>query len=347
MSNTNNRVIHFDILRIIAALAVIMIHVSAQYLHSIDINSPEYNAVNFWDSLSRWAVPIFIMISGALFLSEDRPISTIYRKYILRIVTAFAFWSLFYASLYYIKNRDLIGALKNFITGNYHMWFLYMIIGLYMLIPILRPVASNPLVCKYFLILSFIFGLVIPEIINILNLFNTDWSATLGQVNYNIGVSLITGYSFYFLLGYYLHNNIKNINPRLICFIGVIGFLSTVIGSMVSSSYQNTVSEIFYDYLTANVLFESVIIFYFIYRIIVNISFLDAHTHLISKLSKYTFGIYLVHPFFIRILRSVHNPLENFNMFIYLPLTGVIIFILSLIASSVLNHIPILKKYIV
>ena len=54
------------------------------------------------------------------------------------------------------------------------MWFIYMIIGLYMITPFLKRIVADEKLTRYFLILSFIFALLIPEIIRIINLFNSD-----------------------------------------------------------------------------------------------------------------------------------------------------------------------------
>ena len=90
--------------------------------------------MNVYDSLVRFAVPIFVMISGALFLQRDIPTKIIYTKYILKLSVAYIFWSLIY-SLYYGGNlsRHVI----NFINSTFHLWFIPMIIGLYIAYPII------------------------------------------------------------------------------------------------------------------------------------------------------------------------------------------------------------------
>lgn len=91
------RKIYCDYLRIIATFAVVVLHVSASNWCSTDVNGMEWQAFNFYDSIVRWSVPIFVMISGSLFLGRDIPIKRIYEKYILRMIIAFIFWSVFYA----------------------------------------------------------------------------------------------------------------------------------------------------------------------------------------------------------------------------------------------------------
>lgn len=74
MKNTiqnSSRVIYLDILRIIAAFFIVVLHTAVTSLDSFGTTSWEWNVSNFYDSISRWAVPVFVMISGALFLNKE------------------------------------------------------------------------------------------------------------------------------------------------------------------------------------------------------------------------------------------------------------------------------------
>ena len=92
-----SRVDYFDALRVLATLAVIVLHLSAQHWADIDVSSRAWFAFNLYDSAVRWAVPVFVMISGALLLSGTQRLSDILKKNVLRLVTAFLFWSAAYA----------------------------------------------------------------------------------------------------------------------------------------------------------------------------------------------------------------------------------------------------------
>ena len=70
------RILYLDVLRIFAALMVVMIHVSAQYVNNMSNNLTDFMIGNVFDSLSRVAVPIFAMISGAVMLDESKQYST-------------------------------------------------------------------------------------------------------------------------------------------------------------------------------------------------------------------------------------------------------------------------------
>ncbi len=90
------RIAYFDVLRILATFAVIVLHLSAQHWADTDVYSRAWQAFNLYDSAVRWAVPVFVMISGALFLSGSQSIGHILKKNVSRLVTAFIFWSALY-----------------------------------------------------------------------------------------------------------------------------------------------------------------------------------------------------------------------------------------------------------
>ena len=146
---------YLDYMRIIATLAVIMIHVSSYRFQAVKVTSTEWAAMNFYDSIARYAVPVFLMLSGALFLHEDKKIDIkiIYEKYILRIITAFIFWSLLYV-VYINYDKGWQKILTGFIEGYTHMWYIFLIVGLYMIIPFLKQINVSQKLTRYFLILG-------------------------------------------------------------------------------------------------------------------------------------------------------------------------------------------------
>lgn len=142
--STRRRVIYFDILRIVAIFFVVFVHLAAQHWADVDVSSRAWFAFNLYCTTGKWSVPIFVMISGALFLGRDVSISSILKKNVARIATVFLFWSGCYALIDLVfRHAPLSVVLSQFITGHYHLWFLYMIVGLYLLIPLLRPIASE------------------------------------------------------------------------------------------------------------------------------------------------------------------------------------------------------------
>ena len=91
--NLADRTVYFDYLRVAATFAVMILHISAQNWYTTDVNGIEWKIFNFFNSMVRWAVPVFVMISGSLFLKKDVSIKKIYTKYILRMVISYITWN--------------------------------------------------------------------------------------------------------------------------------------------------------------------------------------------------------------------------------------------------------------
>ena len=160
-----NRNVSLDLLRIAATVAVITIHVTGLHWMQQDVTSFSWYVYNFFRTIVRWAVPAFIMISGSLFLNPERAfdVKTLYKKNILRIITAFVFWSLIYAI--YEGDGTIQTLLKHWIHGSGHMWFVFLILALYILLPVMRWIVADRKNEKIFLIVSFVLGFCIPAIL--------------------------------------------------------------------------------------------------------------------------------------------------------------------------------------
>lgn len=167
--DTDTRIIYLDYLRVLATFAVIILHISATKWYDSQVHSLEWQAYNLYDSLVRWAVPVFVMISGTLFLQKEIGIKVILKKYILRLLIAYVVWSFIYAMAYPVANAVLKGKhmqvwtiMQKVFPAPYHMWYIPMIIGLYLIIPLLKQMISSEYMMRIFLKLSIIFAFVLP-----------------------------------------------------------------------------------------------------------------------------------------------------------------------------------------
>ena len=174
------RKVYLDVLRTLAIFSVVVIHVAANNWYSVDVASLDWQVFNVADSLVRWSVPMFVMISGELFLDPSRelPIRKLYSKNVLRIVIAFIVWSVAYV-LFGLYVTDSIHTkseiFAHFVKGEYHLWFLWMIVGLYIVPPILRHGTSSPKATRYFVIIALIFSFCIPTIEEIATIEPQPW----------------------------------------------------------------------------------------------------------------------------------------------------------------------------
>ena len=96
-NNLTQRQYNLDYLRVFSSVAIILLHVTAQNMSYVSLAGTEWNIYNICNGASRWGVPVFVMMSGALFLPREIPTKTLYKKYILRMAIAYIVWSLFYA----------------------------------------------------------------------------------------------------------------------------------------------------------------------------------------------------------------------------------------------------------
>ena len=89
--SASSRIDYFDYLRVVALTAVLVRHTASQNWYDIDVNGAVWRCFNVYCSLTQYCVPIFVMISGALFLGKEIPVRQIYSKYVLRMAAAFCF----------------------------------------------------------------------------------------------------------------------------------------------------------------------------------------------------------------------------------------------------------------
>ena len=149
----------------------------------------------------------------------------------------------------------------------------------------------------------------------------------------------------FFIGGYYLNSIELNKKRRIfLYYLGCIGAILTIIfQSLVAIKIQYRHSH-YYDINSIFVLLQCIAIFvWFKYT-----EFPAGLNSLSAKLSQYSFGIYLIHPFILEKLKAIFriNTL-SFNPIFSVPIIAISVLIISCCISKILNHIPVLKKYIV
>lgn len=355
--NLPQRQYHLDYLRVFASIAIILLHVTAQSMPYVELVGTEWNIYNICNSVSRWGVPVFVMMSGALFLPREIPTKTLYKKYILRMAIAYIVWSLFYAIAdpigtfiftegYVISPVKIIGS---FISGAIHLWFLPMIIGLYMCIPLIKQLTKSDKLIKYFLLLSFAFYFIKTQSELTANHFLSGYAQLIFEnvntVLRNLNMNLISGFSAYFILGFYLNKTNITKKRRLVIYIlGVIGLALTILLNWYASKNANQSLEAFYGPTSVNVLLMSMAIFvWFKYNVKGN----DKFNKIIIKLSKYSFGAFLVHIFILQVLHAFGIQTTSFHPVLSVPAITIATTFASYLISLILNKIPVIKKYIV
>lgn len=193
--------LYIEVLRIAAILLVIFNHTDGYFLYYSNTENP----LTWWFSfvgsaLCRVNVPLFIMITGALLLEKEESVRTLYKKRVLRIGIVLAVFSFFYYTLNVFRNAQnefsFIDFLKGLLSGSIQesFWYLYLYLGLLLLLPLLRRMARG---CRdgelrYLLILQIVLGT------------GAGGFSFLTETGINNNLYLLNIYIFYLLAGYYL-----------------------------------------------------------------------------------------------------------------------------------------------
>ena len=237
-----------DIIKTVAIITVLMTHISASFVILFPVSSPEFIWGNIIDSLSRIGVPLFVMVSGALFLDEDKPFDakSFFRKHLLKMVVLLVIWSIVYGIFYsMVSGVSILDYIFNFAGTLYpHIWYMYMIIGLYLITPVLRLFVKreNSKYILYFIILS-VCGNFIPSFLGI---FKNIFGFTVANYSSRLYLNFASGYTTYFLLGWYITNvDIKKKAKNILIALGGMGLILMIVltqafESSIPASYQYT-----------------------------------------------------------------------------------------------------------
>ena len=325
------RIFELDFLRVFAVLAVIMIHTAANLVIHHTQNSAEFIIGNLFDSISRFAVPFFVMISGYFMLDErkEMPVIKIKNK-IIKLILLLISWSCFYALIYKFNNF-----LPAFLYGHYHLWYMYLIIGLYLITPILRLfVKENNARYVYYCIFL---GIVFSFLPNILNVVFAPDKATKLAAMFQVSIG---GYIVYYLIGWCFSFNKNFIKRNLVMFILCCISLITIFccTQFVHSNHYKAYN-IFYNSINIPVLVYSVSLFSLIYSLFHKYSeqFSLRFKSFISECSSLTLGVYLIHASYLHLYQSIFKHMHRGILYVLLlfVLTAISSFITALIVSKI------------
>ncbi|MBR4853267.1 MAG: acyltransferase [Alistipes sp.] len=341
MSNTNQnteRIVWLDLLRFVAILMVIA-------CHSVDIYNAtpqEDPSAGFWGgfigSMMRPCVPLFAMMTGMLLLPVREPAKDFYRKRIPRILFPMLLWSIIYnlvpwitgvmgadksvVSIFfpfeYSPSQELGDALDNiamipFAFNGYttHMWYIYMLIGLYFFMPYLSGwVEKNDKTLTRGFVVLWGCSLMLPYLEQ---LFSKD---ILGVCAWN-GFGLFhyfAGFVGYLLLGHLMGGGNRLRSAKAIA-VGTMlytsGFIITYSGySTMAEQYTYEQApqllEMFWQYCSPNVVLMTIGIFLIVQR--ANVKSERAQS-LLANVAKCGFGIYMIHYIFIGPAVMLLSPL--------------------------------------
>jgi len=338
-----------DFIRFLAILWVITIHCSGILLY-LPI-SPHWWVGNFYDSLARPAVPLFIMLSGALLLSNNKieSIAEFYKKRVVKLVVPLIIWSFIYLSLTAYESHqplNIIVALKQIAEAPvmYHLGFMYIILGLYLVAPIFQIYANAAMENNlfYFIGLWFVINSVLMVFAKFFNFgFGIQFVGINGFVGYYIGGYLIKNFE---IMG-------GQFKQKLILMVLFIMSLAiTMGGTYILNNHGGTLDEFFYEYLSPNIVFMTFALFLlikqtepFLRKITTRYLFLEK---VLIKFRTVTFGIYFVHVLVLVALSGhlgLHLTALSFNPVASVPFLVILVTLISLFIVMIIQKIPLVR----
>ncbi len=237
--------VHIDLIRTIAIVGVILLHASGSWIISTQqinqlnqIDGISWAVVDVYQSFARIGVPLFLMLTGILLLQPAKveSLSAFFKKRLVRIGLPFLFWgAVYFAWDFSVKNIPFTprAIIQGILNGPYtQFWYLYLLVGLYLLTPILRLFIAHARrnMIKYLAILWFLGASIVP----VFSSFNVLTLSTNVFVVAGIAGSL--GLGAYFL-------RVHVLERKMIIYFALLWFLGVTIAPLFSSLTTYTLSS--------------------------------------------------------------------------------------------------------
>ncbi|MBE7015738.1 MAG: acyltransferase [Ruminococcaceae bacterium] len=338
MKEQKKRIVFLDFLRAFAIVMVVLLHSINDYIIEPGLyGTAQWYALLFTNGFVRTGVPIFLMISGCLMLSSNgtSDIKKFYKKSLTRIIIPLLFWNVAYFFYQYSREYvefDLMILLNNALNSGmeYHLWYLYELAGLYLVAPFLKILIDNCNMKK--LVLLVFLMMLCPTIRPFIN--------TVTPLYIYWFEPLFNGYMSCFLLGYILYKSDSEKHLFYFLLAGGLALATSMLINYLNSSHEgiNLVTNSGYSlchYIMAAAVFVTA-------KALIKEKLLLEKVAII--LSKYSFGVYLVHVAVIDSIKTWFmidsSPIVN-SLYIF-----VISFSVSLIISVILGNIKYVKKLV-
>lgn len=367
MGKHKSRQVFLDALRVAATMAVVMMHTISGVLNgNYDFTGYERRVRAFRAMIdaTAWSVPVFLMISGYLFLRTEKQVTwkdAIF-KYCRRIALALVIFGIPFALL------ELVGTARSFsmdmipkavvavatMRGWAHMWYLYLILVLYAVTPFIKWFLGKvPRWVTYALLGILALGASVAPFFEVL--FGASRMIALPSTAI---------YLFYYLCGYAFTLREKTA-VKAEGWMAFIGFL-VMMGAQMGSRMLGVTMDQAYGYLPT--VLSALLLFDAGWAWEMGAARGEVPDGVVSEgavsgsgtqrqggrflpvvlwLSPLCFGIYLIHPVFLNLFyKFLHLSIMNFRFYIGVPLFFMIAFCGSVIGSFLMRLIPPLRKYV-
>lgn len=345
-----------DILRVFSCYMVMQIHSGECYF--FDEHGVREGTAPFWigiyNSMFYSCVPLFIMISGYLLLPVKTDIRTFLKTRFTRILFPFFFWSTIY-SFYYliIKRIDVKQCILNIpkILVNYgveigHLWYIYMLIGIYLFAPIISPWIKEATINQFFYFLSFWFLSLFLNYIHLV--FPKIW----GECSWNNTPMLqsFTGHFGYAVLGSFIKIHLDS-NEKYNFYW--LGFLLLAFGYAITAiifEYEYCFIkingpdhiELSTNYSTFNIAMMTCGFFLILRRIQCNNKIV---VNVVKDIALKSYGMYLAHMIFLEQFQQLIDP-ECKKPYFFIPIIAICTYIVTYIVIKMISYVP-YSKYLI
>lgn len=361
------RVAWLDTVRVLACFLVILCHCTDGFFPSNNARHVETGAALFVTGV-RACVPLFVMISGALLLPMRGDAETFLKRRFSRIVVPFLIWGVVLALLplpgpesawapgNLLKDRVAAGRLPlmlynvlmlpfNFTDTNIHFWFLYIILGLYLFVPVISPWIRQATTKGLVAFLGvWAFTLFLPYLQHWPR--NAVFPALHGECDWNThgATHYFGGYLGYFVLGHFMMTRLPAWKPSRAMIAGVAMFVAGWV--FTYGGYQWTVAnratdkelEFFIEFLSPNTALMTAGTF----LICRAITLPGALEKIFAHLATLSFGIFLVHYWVLTWLRDVvlKDILDPMPSALHILVLGTAVFLVSWGIAKLVSLMP-------
>lgn len=338
MADRKRRVLYFDLLNICACFAVVALHCNGCFWQ-FDGDADYWRTSIIIEAICYWAVPIFVMLSGAKLLDyrERQTTKEFIMNRIKKSFFPFMCWSLFAVFVYKGTSVISLEELVNLIITEPIIsiyWFFPMIFIMYSIIPLISIIPKDRRVNIYIYItmLAFVCYSIYPIFCKLVLLNSAS-------------VYEIPGYIVYLLLGWILANVKVEKKCRLLIYL--LGFASLFLRGVTVLEWSlrdGMINNTMGGYLNFPTVFLAVAVFiWFKYQ---NWSFFQAgdRREIVQKLSGASLGIYLMHMYFVEILPIV---LQFSNKsWLFRTVGALSVYFLCLCIVLVMKKVPIISRVV-
>ncbi len=351
---SSGRIHWLDFARVLACFVVVLAHSCDFYVAAMETSPVDFFSGSAWGTLTRACVPLFVMFSGVLLLPTEQPAPVFYRKRLSKIVFPLIFWSLVTPFFYYFYGMfSLDQAFRYVVTfpfgfnlATIPLWYLYMLVGLYLFIPVISPWIRSASKKDLELFLK-IWG--ISLFVPYLQLLapaagyegNYGNMGILGVCDWNaIGMFYYTsGFLGYLVLGYYMNKYPFHWSVPKTLSIGIplflLGYAITFCG-FISVEKNYPALEVIWYFTNINVFLMTFAAFAMLQKVRIRNERANAW---LKRTAILSFGIYLVHFFFVQ---CVHDWVCQWNIAPYfqIPMIAVLAFSVSYAIAWLLSKLP-------